>query len=189
MYKSLYELTREDWNTLFPIALVDHDPKWKILFEQEKGRILAKLGEGVVRRIEHFGSTSIAHIKAKPYIDIILEVPDELLFDEEIITRLGEIGYTYFKVSAREYIAAYMSFGKGYRLDGGKEQIFHLHVCPKDNVMWEQVGFRDFLNAHPERAKAYEALKLELAAVYRNDRGAYMLGKTDFIRQTLNMIK
>nr|WP_255594550.1 GrpB family protein [Pontibacter sp. HSC-14F20] len=188
MKKSLYDLTKEDWNTRFPVALVAHDPAWKGLFEDEKKRIITKLGEDTALRIEHFGSTSIAGIRAKPYIDLLIDIPGELLFDEGVIARLEEIGYTYFKVPARDDVPAYMSFGKGYRLDGEIEQIYHIHMCPGKHVMWRQIGFRDFLNAHPERAKAYEALKLELAAKYRNDRGAYMLGKTDFIRETLNRI-
>lgn len=61
-------------------------------------------------------------------------------------------------------------------------------MCPKENVMWRQIGFRDYLNANPARARAYEALKLQLATTYRNDRGAYMLGKTEFIRETLALL-
>ncbi len=81
-----------------------------------------------------------------------------------------------------------MSFGKGYNFNGVKEQIYHIHMCPKDNLMWEQVDFRDYLISN-HRAKAYEELKIELASKYRNDRGEYLLSKTNFINETLNLIK
>lgn len=62
-------------------------------------------------------------------------------------------------------------------------------MCPKENVMWKQIGFRDYLNLNFERAKQYEELKLKLESKYKNDRGAYVLGKTDFINETMKLIK
>lgn len=188
MKKSVYDLTKEDWNTLFPIALVDHHPEWKTIYKQEEKHILEAIGETVILRIEHFGSTAIPAIKAKPYIDIIIEVSDKHLFDDQLIKNFEALGYFYFKVPERDGIEAYMSFGKGYNLEGEKEQIFHIHMCTKDNYMWEQIHFRDYLNEHVERAKAYEVLKLASASKFKNDRGSYVLSKTDFIKDTLAMI-
>ncbi len=188
MKKSLYDLTKEDWNTLFPIELVDYNSEWPLIFEKEKQEILNNVSEGTIARIEHFGSTSIPNIKAKPYIDIIIEVSKEILFDQDLIAQFEALGYTYFLVPEREGIDAYMSFGKGYNLTGEKEQIFHIHMCSKENYMWRQIDFRDYLISNPERAKAYDDLKVSLASQYRNDRGNYVLSKTDFIKETLDMI-
>src|SRR5690606_25343127 len=173
--KSLYDLTKEDWNTLFPIELVDHNPEWKQIFENEKKRIIKKVGKETILRIEHFGSSSIPNIKSKPYIDLIIEIPQQLLFDENLIAQFTELGYVHFKVPSRDNIEAYSSFGKGYNLTGKKEQIFHIHMCPKENLMWKQMAFRDYLIANDERAKQYENLKLNLASKFKNDRGAYVL--------------
>lgn len=189
MKKSLYDLTKEDWNSLFPVELVEHNPAWKDIFEEEKKRITGKVGKDVILRIEHFGSTSIPNIKAKPYIDIIIEIPEVLLFDKRVIKDFEKLGYTYFKVPERENIPAYMSFGKGYNLNGVKEQIYHIHMCPKGNYMWRQIEFRDYLIAHPDRSKAYERLKIDLASGHKNDRGGYVVAKTAFINETLDLIK
>lgn len=172
MKKNLYKLTKEDWNTLFPIELVDHNPEWKHVYENEKKRIIEKVDKQTILRVEHFGSSSIATIKSKPYIDLMIEIPKKMLFDENLIAKFTELGYSHFKVSARENIEEYSTFGKGYNLDGKKEQIFHVHMCPKDNIMWKQIDFRDFLIANNKRAKQYEDLKLELASKYKNDRGS-----------------
>lgn len=182
------DLSKDDWNTLFPVELVGHDPNWKKIFEAEKKLILDTIGSDKILQVEHFGSSSIPNIKAKPYIDLLIEIPENLLFDELLIEQFKDLGYTHFKVPAREGIDAYMSFGKGYNLDGLKEQIFHIHMCPKTNSMWEQIQFRDYLIEHQDRAQAYEDLKVGLAAKYRNDRGAYVLGKTAFIQETLKII-
>ncbi|MDP2524934.1 GrpB family protein [Maribacter dokdonensis] len=188
MKRTLNDLTKKDWNTLFPIALVDHNPEWKNIFENEKKRILDKVGNEKILRMEHFGSSSIPSIKSKPYIDIMIEIPKAYLFDENLIEEFTQLGYAHFKVPAREDIEEYSSFGKGYNLDGKKEQIFHIHMCPKENVMWKQIDFRDYLNTNKKRAKEYENLKLELASKFKNDRGSYVLGKTDFIKETLELI-
>ncbi len=188
MKKSLFDLTKEDWNTLFPIELEDHNPEWKHVFEKEKNLIIDHLGSESILKIEHFGSSSVPGIKSKPYIDLLIEIPEALLFDENLILKFEEIGYTHFKVPEREGIEAYSSFGKGYNLEGEKEQVFHIHMCPKENVMWQQIAFRDYLMANPTRTKAYENLKMELAEKYKHDRGAYVLGKTAFVFETLDMI-
>ncbi|WP_298341800.1 GrpB family protein [uncultured Algibacter sp.] len=188
MKKTLYDLTKEDWNTLFPIELVDHNTEWKNIYEKEKKRIIQKLGDEIILRVEHFGSSSITGIKSKPYIDLMIEIPKEKLFDENLIEKFSELGYTHFVIPARENIEAYSNFGKGYNLEGKKEQIFHIHMCPKDNVMWRQIEFKNYLNKNKKRAKEYEDLKIELASKFKNDRGSYVLGKTDFVKETLELI-
>ncbi|WP_299254125.1 GrpB family protein [uncultured Aquimarina sp.] len=188
MKKTLYDLTKKDWNTLFPIQLVNHSPKWKTIYKQEEQLITNTISKEFITRIAHFGSTSIPDIKSKPYIDIIIEVPKESLFNENIIKQFETIGYTYFLVPKRDEFEAYMNFGKGYKLDGTKEQIFHIHMCPSDNLMWEQVKFRDYLISNPLRAKDYEKLKITLAEKHKNDRGGYVLSKTNFINETLALI-
>src|SRR3989475_10113883 len=57
------------------IAIVDYDPVWPVLFEEEARRIRAALGERVLR-VEHVGSTSVCRLAAKPIIDIVLVVAD-----------------------------------------------------------------------------------------------------------------
>lgn len=189
MTPELKSLTKAEWNTLFPVELVAHDPAWKYLFAQEKQRLLAAIGAETLLAVEHFGSSAIAAIQSKPYIDLLVAIPPEQLFSDGLIQQFEALGYTYFKVPARENIEAYMSFAKGYRLSGAQEQVYHLHVCPTTNAMWEQLAFRDYLSAHPARARQYERLKQQLAARFRHDRGSYVLGKARFIADTLALAK
>ncbi|MBA6156852.1 GrpB family protein [Tenacibaculum sp. S7007] len=187
MKKTLYDLTKDEWNTLFPIELSNHNSDWRSIFKSEKKRILKNIDARFINKIEHFGSTSIPNIKAKNYIDLFIEIPKESLFNKQLIEEFTKLGYVYFEVPAREDIEAYMSFGKGYNLEGEKEQIFHIHMCPKENTMYNQLKFRDYLIENPNRAKEYEKLKVELASKYKNDRGSYVLGKTNFVKETLNL--
>ncbi|WP_435263586.1 GrpB family protein [Tenacibaculum sp. nBUS_03] len=128
MKKKLRDLTKDDWYILFPIELVDHNPEWITIYENEKKRILNKIEKETIVRIEHFGSSSIPRIKSKAYIDLMIEVSKEKLFDNTIIDQFTELGYSHFIVPKREAIETYSSFEKGYNLDGTKEQVFHIHM-------------------------------------------------------------
>lgn len=188
MSNPLYELKKDDWNRLFPIHLENHNPQWSVVFQKERELILSKIETFQPILIEHVGSTSIPGIKAKPYIDILIVIEEELLFDEEVITALSSLGYTYFLVPKRDDIEAYMSFGKGYNLDGKAEQIYHIHMCPENNITVKQREFRDFLKANSKQARAYEKLKVESAEKFKNDRGAYVLSKNEFVKEILALV-
>ena len=186
MNKRLEDLTKQEWDTLFPIELVKHNPDWKNIFERERKLINEKIGNQLVA-IEHVGSTAIQGIKAKPYIDISIEIPKESLFNKEIIQALEGLDYHYFKQTGKG--ADYMVFVKGYNLNGLKEQIFHIHMCPGGHEMLEQVLFRDYLIAHPTRAREYEQLKVSLAGQFKNDRVGYRMAKDDFNTETIQRAK
>lgn len=189
MNNPLYELKKEDWNRLFPVHLEDHHPDWSSIFEEEKQQIASQLAAFSPQLIEHVGSTSIPGIKAKPYIDILIVVGKEHLFSDQLIEACAEIGYTYFLVPKRDQIEAYMSFGKGYRLDGRREQIFHIHLCTRDNFMVNQLVFRDSLRSDSDLARRYEALKVESASKFREDRGSYLLSKNEFVLKVIERYK
>jgi len=187
MKKSIKDFTKKDWDTLFPIKLVEHNPIWTSIFKSEKQKIIKSVGMNFIKRIEHFGSSSIPNIKAKPYIDILIEVPKHLLFDSQMIKGFENIGYTCLTEPIKDNMDNYMILAKGYNLDGTNEQVFHIHACPEGHSMLKQIKFRDYLISNPERAKAYENLKVNLASEFKNDRSGYRIAKTDFINKTLEL--
>lgn len=189
MNKSLKEFTKKDWDTLFPIELVEHNPEWKQTFEIEKQKILQSIGDQYIERIEHFGSSSIPNIKSKPYIDILIEVPRHFMFNEQLVKEWESIGYTCLTEPIENDDNHYMILAKGYNVDGTSEQVFHVHACPKGHPMLNQIEFRDYLITNSERAKEYEKLKIELAIKLKNDRSGYRIAKAEFIAETLKMSK
>ncbi len=186
MKKNLKELTKQDWDTLFPIQLVDHKPEWKQVFKLEKQKILEATKNQYFDRVEHFGSSSIPNIKSKPYIDILIEIPRKYLFNPQIIEDLKSIGYTCLTEPNNDK-DNYMILAKGYNLDGTSEQVFHIHACPEEHPMLEQIKFRDYLIQNSKRAKEYENLKINLSSKFKNDRSGYRIAKTNFIKETLNI--
>jgi GrpB-like predicted nucleotidyltransferase (UPF0157 family) len=59
---------------------------------------------------------------------------------------------------------------------------FHLHLVNHRSAHWEKhLLFRDYLRAHPDKARAYYALKRRLASKHGPDRAGYTDAKTTFI--------
>ena len=59
------------------IEVVPYNPAWPSQFETESKLILRALGDNVVS-VHHIGSTAIPGIPAKPIIDMLLEVDDNV---------------------------------------------------------------------------------------------------------------
>lgn len=162
------------------VAIAPYDPNWPRLFEEEKRHLQTCLPPELIGRIEHFGSTAVPGLAAKPIIDILVEVPS-LDATEKIITPvLQSQGYDYFWRPSwcDENIPAYIWFIKR---DATGRRTHHVHFLEPDSPAWERLLFRDYLRDHPETAREYQELKYRIAREHPNDRIAYAKGKTAFI--------
>ena len=159
-----------------PVIVVDYDPRWPLIYEEERRLILGALGRWVVA-IEHIGSTSAPGLAAKPIIDIM--VGGRSLDDaERCIAPLASVGYVFKPDDTMP--------GRRYFNKGPQSDHRHLHMVEVGGEMWQnQLRFRDYLRAHPETAAAYAALKRELAASFGRDREGYTDAKTEFIQSVL----
>lgn len=178
MKKQLNEMSNIELGELFPVIISEPDPDWPAIFEREKEKILASLGKHNILSIEHIGSTAVPNLKAKPTIDILIEVPPS--FDKKgFIKKLSDLDYSYSPNP--ENPAPHMMFMKGYSLTGFAGQAYHVHVRYKGD--WDELYFRDYLRNHPKVAKEYEELKVKLSLQYKNDREKYTNLKTEFIQR------
>lgn len=158
------------------IRVVGHDPAWPAKFEAEAGRIAEAIGEAVVR-IHHIGSTAIPQTKAKPIIDILLEVASLEVLDRKspMLEALGYEAMGEFGILGRRY----------FRLDdshGTRMHQVHAFEAGVPNVV-RHVAFRDYMRAHPSAAEEYGALKERLANAHPHDRAAYVDGKDAFVKE------
>lgn len=154
-----------------PVELVDHDPSWAELFEEERVRI-APIFDGQAVGIEHIGSTSVPDLCAKPIVDVLVGLRELSLSDEQIAAMKG-LGY--------EYLGEY---GLPGRLFFRKHpRTHHVHVVEHRGEHWErQITFRDALRSDAEERQRYDAFKRKLAAE-GHSREAYTELKTPFIRE------
>src|SRR5512143_2725263 len=127
--------------------LAAHNPLWARAFAEEAGRLRAALG-GAALGIEHYGSTAVAGLAAKPIIDIQIGVAD---IDEGLgfIAPLAAIGYDY---AGSQGIAEHHIFGRGVART-------HLaHVVVFGGRQWVRtLRFRDRLRTDPDLRAAYQA--------------------------------
>lgn len=161
---------------LFPIKIVDYSEQWVQLFYEESKLITASLPSSAIIKIDHIGSTAIPGLKSKPTIDILLQISEQA--DIQKLKETFE-SLDYMINEHPENPPPHFSYVKGYSQEGYTGQAYHVHVRYQGD--WNEIRFRDYLIAHPELAKEYEVLKLELAEKYRNDREAYTDGKTEWI--------
>jgi len=181
--KPLEKMTNEELWQLFPIIVSEHKDYWKDYFAEERSFLKKLLGKDALK-IHHIGSTSIPGLPAKPTIDILIEMRDELDTDE-MIRKMKGAGYIYSPQPRKP--APYMMFMKGYTPEGFAERVFHVHVRYSGN--WDEIYFRDYLLKHPKIAKEYAELKLKLKEQYEHDRDAYTAAKTEFITKITNLAK
>lgn len=173
------------------VAIVPYDPRWPALFLQEAAHLLSHLPAGLVRRIEHFGSTAVPGLAAKPIIDMLVEVSSLRAARTEIAPMLKTQGYDYFwRPNFGDDVPPWYAFF--IRRDRRGKRTHHIHMITRRSVFsehWDRLLFRDYLIAHPQVAQAYAQLKIDLAAAHPNDRIAYTNGKTAFIRSVTAQAK
>jgi GrpB-like predicted nucleotidyltransferase (UPF0157 family) len=172
----LHEMTLEQLGQLFPIFLHDHSDTWISLYQSERKLILNNFSPTDIVRIDHIGSTAIPGIKAKPTIDILLQIAE---YTDINVVKKTFTSLDYHINKQPNNPPPHLTFVKGYTPRGIKGQTYHVHIRYKGD--WDEIRFRDYLINHAETAKEYETLKLNLADKYRNDREAYTNSKTDFI--------
>lgn len=175
--KSLRDLTKQEIGHLFPVEIKPYDQDWPQLYQIEKKLIAETLEEGMISRIEHFGSTSVPGLSSKDTIDILMEVQFEEVQNQKLIELMKKLSYDFNWQNEGDN--SHMIFLKGYDLSGPKKQTFHVHAGPKDHPIWDRLYFRDYLIRHKKVAMQYGELKKELAEKYRHDRVAYRVEKRD----------
>jgi GrpB-like predicted nucleotidyltransferase (UPF0157 family) len=162
-----------------PVVIVDYDPQWPRMYEEERARIRGAIGHLVVA-IEHIGSTAVPGLGAKPIIDVMVAVR-HLDDARECIEPLTDLGY--------EYVPEYEEFipDRRYFRTGPTDACsHHLHMVAQGNGFWEtHILFRDCLRTCPEEARRYDRLKRDLAARFGADREGYTDAKTAYIESVV----
>lgn len=161
------------------VKLVAYDPVWPEQYSRFSDWLRDHAGPDLVLRVEHYGSTAIPGIPAKPVIDVLAEVPSFAAARERLLpVLLVDNRWEYWWYEDR------MTFIRRDTLVG--KRTHHLHVAPKGHRIWNQLAFRDYLITHPDDAADYAALKQDLAEKYPDDRERYTLAKAGFIQIILH---
>lgn len=134
------------------ITIVPYNPLWPKLFEQETENIKKVFSASRLVAIQHYGSTSILGMKAKPVVDILVGV-SEFYITEQEKSDLQAFGYFYIEnawTNQRFYFRKRCN------------QSFNLAVVMYNGDLWRNnLMVRDFLRSNPDEAKKYIQIKEE----------------------------
>lgn len=158
------------------VTLVAHDPQWEAAARREGERIATVLGELVVAA-HHFGSTAIPTIVAKPVLDLLLIVRSLEELDARR-TEMESLGYAWwgeYGMPGRR-LCTWTDPRTGARC-------VHAHFwIERHEEIDRHLAFRDYCCAHPDVARAYEAMKLRCRDLHANDSFAFSECKAPWIR-------
>jgi GrpB-like predicted nucleotidyltransferase (UPF0157 family) len=154
--------------------LVAYDPLWPAAFEDEKVRLAKALGP-VAKGIEHYGSTAVPGLCAKPILDIMVGV-SPLTAWEKCKPALEALGYDYAEGAG---VPEHYIFGRGR---DRTERTHLVHVVEHQGESWRaSLAFRDALRRDSSLRESYAREKERAAAAAPGNRAAYNLQKGPFI--------
>ena len=162
------------------IEIVPYNQNWSQMFEDEVAFLSKKLPQDIIKRIEHFGSTAILELAAKPIIDMLVEVSDLEEVKRRVVPILEAEGYEYF------WRPAFGDDGPPFyawfiKRNSKGERTHHIHMVEADSKLWDRLYFRDYLREFSEEAKRYGELKQDLSKKYADDRVKYTKEKSEYI--------
>ena len=154
--------------------LMPHNPIWTEIFQDEATKIKGKISTWIID-IQHFGSTAVPGLMAKPLIDIIIGIES---FSDWIYIKgpIEDLGYIRDKYAQPHHPVFY------------KPEIreFHLHINEINSPEWQRnIGFRDLLISDSNVRKEYEKVKLKAIQAYPDN---YTMIKNPFISKILQRI-
>lgn len=161
--------------------LVAYDPLWPAAFEEEKVRLTKALGP-FAKGIEHYGSTAVPGLCAKPILDIMVGI-SPLSEWERCKPALEALGYDYAEGAG---VPAHYIFGRGR---DRTERTHLVHVVEYQGESWRgSLAFRDALRCDAALCESYAKEKKRAAAAAPRNRAAYNLQKGSFIAESIKKL-
>ncbi|BFT72684.1 GrpB family protein [Paenibacillus sp. P36] len=157
------------------VSVVPFDPNWFVLYTEE-ARSLRNAINDIVHSIEHFGSTSVEGLDAKPIVDILVGIQSDVSLTEAHIEALAELDYEFLGEDGRRA-------GRFFFRKRGLNN-FNVSFVPVDGDLWrDNVVLRDYLRAHPDEVRRYAAIKKAAAQTSPNSLLGYQNYKRYFIEE------
>jgi len=158
------------------VSIEPYQPEWPARAGKVADQLAEVLGGNLIR-VEHIGSTSVPGLSAKPVIDLIPIVRslEQLDQQQHLIKALGYEWRGAFGIGGRRFCPLDSPSG---------ERVVHLHFYQEGaaNIL-RHLAFRDYLRAHPQIVKEYEAEKRRAALLHPADSLAYNDEKAAWVQK------
>ncbi len=155
------------------VRLTNFSESWSVMYQKEVEFLQFIFGDEIIR-FEHFGSTAVHGLKAKPVIDMMCIVKDIERIDTFNV-QMDSLGY--------EVVGEWGILGRRLFRKGGENRTHHLHFYQNENPeINRHLIFRDYLRTHPEEAAKYSSFKEHLAERFETTKD-YSQAKKSFVRE------
>ncbi|MBS4218820.1 GrpB family protein [Bacillus sp. FJAT-49711] len=155
------------------VRLSDFSECWAQMFHDESQFLKTIFGDEIII-FEHFGSTSVKGMMAKPVIDMMCIVKDI----EKIDSFNEKMDFLGYDVAGELGIPGRRLFRKG-----GEDRTHHIHFYQQNNPHIERhLIFRDYLRTYPQEAAKYSDFKKQLARQF-DDTREYSMAKKHFVKE------
>jgi GrpB-like predicted nucleotidyltransferase (UPF0157 family) len=158
------------------VEIKPYSEEWIFEYENEKKHIIDNLN-GFYFEVEHIGSTSVPELSAKPIIDIMIGVKEQI--NLVIVGRIEMLGYDYY--GNNKHLGGHI-----FRKSANNSTTHLLHLVALNGFRWKAyLEFRNYLRKNEiERAK-YEFIKNDLASRYSSNRYLYRKEKRKYVLRIL----
>ncbi|WP_300037556.1 GrpB family protein [Methanospirillum sp.] len=161
------------------VHLVPYDPLWPAMATAFIDTFYKEFGADIITKMEHYGSTSIPGMPAKPILDFLVEVSSLREAIKRIVRLTDTKNWEYW------WYGDHITLIK--RDETTRIRTHHIHITTFENKIWNNVVFRDRLRSNPDLANEYADLKYRLAEEFKIDREAYTRAKGDFVRKAMHI--
>lgn len=165
------------------MILLPYDTEWINRFKNIKKELSAIFGD-LAADIQHFGSTAVIGMSAKPIIDVMVIVTDIQKVDNlnSEMQRAGYVSKGENGISGRRYF-------QKFHIDA-VNHTQHIHCYEKNNqAAINELMFRDYLNINKEAFTAYLNVKMEASKKYRYSPQEYTEFKTNCVNEIMKQAK
>ncbi|WP_414046321.1 GrpB family protein [Macrococcus equi] len=153
------------------VRLSEYNSMWKKSYEDECERLMEVIKDEIIK-FEHFGSTAVPGMKAKPVVDMMVLVKDIYQIDK-YNSQFIKLGY--------EVAGEWGIPGRRFMRKGGENRTHHIHIYQYDHPeIFRHLAVRDYLLVHPEEVKAYSDLKTRLTESF-DETPEYRNAKHDYV--------
>ncbi len=160
-------------------AVLSYSPEYPPIFEAIRAAILGAIG-GV--RVEHFGSTTVPGLAAKPMIDVLVVVAAKDL--SAVKRELIELGFHQRDVWVDTADKPYVGGSVQWK---GKPYDVNVHICREGSAdHTRNIVFRDALRADPDLRARYADVKRRAISAVGADAREYNRFKESFIREAID---
>lgn len=180
------------------IEVHPYNELWPFLFEQIKQDLTLTLATWHPE-IEHFGSTAVPGLSAKPVIDVLVGLEEKSHLDA-IIRPMQDKRYIYYANFTEENPERRLFVGLQSSAPSlptqfddwdqiphetiNAHRLSHIHVWWRESKEWTRhIAVRDYLIAHPAQRRTYDQIKLKLANEDWQDGMVFNEAKNDFLKE------